>query len=343
MKRTKTKLTAALALALSLALTSCGYMASSLADNAESKSSIAANSAPALPSEVGYYDDEFEYGDYDPEAAEIATEESAGFTDAAVTASKASALESQKLIYTASVSLDTTDYKKSVEALRSLMASCDAFAEHEDESTYGSQDLHVLRLTLRVPAENYDELIAGMDGIEGTITNRSSQVTNITRSYADNEAIIEGLEIQEERLLDMMEQAETIEDMILVEERLSEVQTELNRARNSRETMDSEVSLSTVSVDITEVRFETTTGETSYLTRVGAAFADMWDGLVEGLGDFGISLIYAIPALVIILVIVLLVVRAARKSRKKQARQVAAQASAAQVAAQASDSMGATE
>ena len=315
MKKAQTALAAALAFSLALTLASCSGMSSPLDANGEMKSSLNASAVPTMATEEGYYD----YG----EDADYAPQEAESFSSTGAKAT-ASSRESQKLIYTANVSLDTTDYKKSAESLRSLMAECEAFAEYEDESTYGSQDLHILRLTLRVPAENYDKLMAGMDGIEGTVTNRSSQVTNITREYADNEAIIEGLEIQEERLLDMMEQAETIEDMILVEERLSEVQTELNRARNSRETMDSEVSLSTVSVTITEVRYETTTGGTSYLTRVGAAFADMWDGLVEGLGDFGIAIIYAIPALVIIAVIVLLIVRAVRKSRKKQAERLAA-------------------
>ena len=320
MKRNKTMFSAALGLALCFALASCAGMSSPLDANGEMKSSLNANAVPTMATEEGYYGyDEYEYG----EDADYAPQEAESFSGTGAKAT-ASTRESQKLIYTANVSLDTTDYKKSVEAVHGLMAECEAFAEYEDESTYGSQDLHILRLTLRVPAENYDKLMAGMDGIEGTVTNRSSQVTNITREYADNEAIIEGLEIQEERLLDMMEQAETIEDMILVEERLSEVQTELNRARNSRETMDSEVSLSTVSVTITEVRYETTTGETSYITRMGAAFADMWDGLVEGLGDFGIAIIYAIPALVIVAVIVLLIVRAVRKSRKKQAEQLAA-------------------
>ena len=204
------------------------------------------------------------------------------------------------------------------------MASCDAFAEYEDEWTYGDQELHVLKVTLRVPAENYDKLMTDIDGIEGTVTNRSSQVTNITREYADNEAIIEALEIQEDRLLEMMEKAETIEDMILVEERLSEVQAELNWARTDRSDMDSLVNLSTVSVTITEVRYGTTTAQTGYLTRVGNAFADMWDSLIEGIGDLGIALIYAIPAIVVLVVIVLLIVRAIRRYNKKHAEQFAA-------------------
>ena len=323
MKRIDKALTATLALMLACSLAACGMFGASADNSAAGRSSFVAIEEPAAPEPEGSYAiDDYEFA----EEAEIASNEAKGVsgTDFTTVANTPSALEDQKLIYTADVSIDTTDFQKSIDALRKLMADCDAFAEYEDQWSYGSQDLHVLNVTLRVPAEKYDELMAGMDGIEGTVTNRSSQVINITREYADNEAVIEGLEIQEERLLDMMEKAETIEEMILVEERLSEVQIELNRTRTSRENMDSEVSLSTVCVTINEVRYSTTTTETGYLERVGNAFADMWDSLVEGVGDFGIALIYAIPAIVVLVVIILLVRRAIRNYNKKKGPELAA-------------------
>ena len=301
-----------LALALAMTLSSCG--------------ASSGGSSEYKTADSGYYAEEGDYWEEPasaPEPMPAPMEEYKEYGEAEVsgmggslnlaTASTPSAAESQKLIYSASVSIDTTDFEGSVAALRALMTSCNAFAEYENEWVYSGRELHALQVTLRVPAEHFDELMDGMDGLGGTVTNRSSQVTNITRTYADNEAVIEGLEIQEQRLLEMMKQAETIEDMILVEERLSDVQTQLNRARTSRESMDSDVSLSTVTVSINEVRFETTTGQTSYITRLGNAFADMWENFVEGVGDFFIDIVYAIPAIVIVVALVLL----GRKGIKK--------------------------
>ena len=328
MKRTQAALAAALVFALAFPVTSCTKADYASEGMMEEKPTSNSAEAIAYPTDESFVDTE-EYGfsgstsqysiaeNGEPEEASI------GSDSAITTSSTPSAQETQKLIYTASLTLDTTDFKKSVDALHELMARCEAFAEYEDEWTYGSQDLHVLSLTLRVPAERYDELMKGAEEIEGTCTNRTSQVTNITRQYADNETVIEGLEIQEERLLEMMEEAETIEDMILVEERLSDVQLELNLARSKRENMDTNVSLSTVTVTINEVRHATTTAQTSYGTRVGNAFVDMWDNFVEGLGDFGIALIYAIPAIVIVVAIVLAIFFGVRKHTKKKAAQPA--------------------
>jgi hypothetical protein len=334
-------------LATALSLTSCGSSgASNSGEQGVAYDGGAQKSQDALSAgedEYGYDADEMAVEDVANGGAGNAS--STNFTSTENT--PAGKDKNQKLIYSSDVSVDTTDYKKSVAALRELMTVCEAFAEYENEYVYSGEDLHSLQVTLRVPVTHYDELMAGMDGLGGTVTNRSSRVTNITRSYADNEAVIEGLEIQEKRLLEMMEQASTVEDMLLVEQRLSEVQTELNRAKTSRESMDTDVSLSTVTVSISEVRYETTTAHTSYLSRVTTAFQDMSEGFVEWLGDLFIGLIYAIPAIVIIGGVVVLLrrrrlrrgdagrsgLRALRDWRERRAQKHAAQAPTAPQAA----------
>ena len=94
-----------------------------------------------------------------------------------------------------------------------------------------------------------------MNNMEGSgkVTNRSTNVENISRQYADNEAVITALRKQEERLLEMMDKAETIEDMIAIEARLTDVQTELNRKLSYKSSMDTDVEYSTVHLYINEV------------------------------------------------------------------------------------------
>ena len=317
MRNQRTIAALSLAFALMMPLAACGGSASG---GTESKQSDEAYYTTGSSSEEVAYDGGYAAEEVEAETAPAAAEAAlVGSTVDLTTTSIPAAEGTQKLVYSASVSVDTTDYAGTVAALRSLMEQTGAFAEYEDEWVWGGDGLHALEVSVRVPAESYDALMTGIDGIGGTVTNRTSQVTNITRTYADNEAIIEGLQIQEQRLLEMMGQAETVEEMLLVEERLSEVQTQLNRARTSRETMDADVSLSTVNVSISEVRHETTVGSDNYLTRVGRAFAGMWDGFVESVGDFFIGLIYAIPAIVLLVVVVLLGRMGVRRVRARRA------------------------
>ncbi|MDE6915843.1 MAG: DUF4349 domain-containing protein, partial [Lachnospiraceae bacterium] len=85
------------------------------------------------------------------------------------------------------------------------------------------------------------------------IISKSTSVDNISQKYYDTTAQIEALKIQEKNLLTMLEKCETIEDMITVEQRLSEVQYELNNLQTTRRYMDMDVAYSYVNINVSEV------------------------------------------------------------------------------------------
>lgn len=95
-----------------------------------------------------------------------------------------------------------------------------------------------------------------MTDMEGTgkITSRNQNVENISRRYSDNSIEIEALEKQQERLLEMMDKAQSVDEMIMVEERLSEVQTELNQKKSYQSSMNTDVEYSTIYINIREVQ-----------------------------------------------------------------------------------------
>ena len=100
--------------------------------------------------------------------------------------------------------------------------------------------------------KDYETFLAALDGV-GKIISKSTSVDNISQKYYDTTAQIEALQIQEKNLLAMLEKCESIEDMITVEQRLSEVQYELNNLQTTRRYMDMDVAYSYVNISITEV------------------------------------------------------------------------------------------
>ena len=76
---------------------------------------------------------------------------------------------------------------------------------------------------------------------------------NISQQYYDTTTQIESLRIQERNLLEMMEKCETIEDMITVEERLAQVQSERSKLETAKRYMDTDVAFSYVNITISEV------------------------------------------------------------------------------------------
>ena len=107
-------------------------------------------------------------------------------------------------------------------------------------------------LEVRIPSRNYEVFLAELDGV-GKIVSKSSSVENISQQYYDTTTQIESLRIQERNLLEMMEKCETIEDMITVEERLAQVQSERSKLETAKRYMDTDVAFSYVNITISEV------------------------------------------------------------------------------------------
>ena len=117
-------------------------------------------------------------------------------------------------------------------------------------------------------------------------------------------------------LLDMMNRAETIEDMIHVEERLSNVQRQLAIYRSNLYGMDVDIAYSTINVLVQEVMEYTYKPiETTFLQRIWDACKDSVDEFLDACEDLLIFVIYVFPYAIIVLVIVLIVL--VKKSKKK--------------------------
>lgn len=238
--------------------------------------------------------------------------------DADVPAEEADpALFQEKLVYTGNLSIQTLKFDESLADLKSTISSAGGIIENEtlsdnDYNWYvsGSSSSSGTRnafMTVRIPSEKFQEFMTSADGI-GKVISSSTNVENISRRYADNSVQIEALETQQERLLAMMDKAETIEDMIAVEQRLTEVQTQLNSLKTYQQSMDTDVKYSTVTINLSEVKEYTSTDE-SFLKRIGNAFLNGWKNFAHVLSDLAVLFLYIFPFLLLICGIVLCVMK----------------------------------
>ena len=116
----------------------------------------------------------------------------------------------------------------------------------------------------------------------------------------------------------MMDKAETIEDMIAVEARLTEVQTQLNQARTQLSYMDSQVSYSTIYLYIDEVADYSSHEEQSFGEEILEAIGDSWKSFCSALKDLLILFIYMLPFLLLLALIIYVLVRLIRWLLKKR-------------------------
>ena len=222
------------------------------------------------------------------------------------------ALTGDKLVYTGSLNIETLSYEETVSAVRERINAYHGIIEQEnawdnDRSwvyTDGRErsNNRSLSMTVRIPTASFDAFMNDMDGT-GKITSRSQGVDNISRRYNDNSIEIEAVEKQQARLLEMMDAAETVEEMILVEERLSEVQTRLNQKKSYRSSMDTDVEYSTIYLNINEVQKYTPVDNRLHIDgfweKVTETFTYSWTFFVYFLEELTLVLIHLFPFLLV--------------------------------------------
>ena len=314
----KLKLTAVAVLAAALCLSGCGGTSHSSEATASYKEEAASDSA------AGSYDQ------YVAEEAVAADEESYGEAGDADTGSGDSALraqDGQKIVYTGSLRMQTLEYDKSAASIRQKIREAGGFSESESErdNNYNwyypsarSGNTRYLSITARIHTEKFESFLDSLSG-DGKIMSRSVNAENISQVYANKESYKKALEKEQERLLAMMDKAETIEDMITVEARLSEVERQLNVYRTDLAAMDKDVEYSTVYIELEEVkRYTEEVVVTPFGEQVKYAFNDAIDSFKEFCQGIVLFVVRYFPYLILLAIALILVIRASAKSRAKR-------------------------
>ena len=159
----------------------------------------------------------------------------------------------QKIIYNASLSMESTDFDTTREALLTAVEANGAWLE--STSLYGTEKDHdrTADYTVRVPVGSYRAFLAAV-GDAGSVLNISESAENITSSYIDVQARLSALEAQRDRLNALADQAETTADLLEIESQLSDVQYQLESYTCQLRSMDQQVSYSTVDIYRSDLR-----------------------------------------------------------------------------------------
>lgn len=315
-----------LILALALSLCACGGAAKSApqADYAENETYLYAEEAKA-EEPMWYSDDEGVYG-----------LSSAGAPLAAGGDSDAPAERPGKIIYSANVQAETTDFDGSLAKLEELVEEYKGWVESSsvngskyDDSSRGRVSRRSANYTLRFPSDRFDELMGSLSAL-GNIPYTHTYTENVTAQYYDVQARVTALSTQEQRLLEMMELAETVEDIIILEDRLTEIRYQIESLQSSLNNWDRQVSYSTVYLDLIEVQEYSPEPQVqpSFGQKLRTALKDGLHGAGTFFSELLLFLAEALPTLLILAAVALAVILPLRKSRKKRRAKKAAPAPA---------------
>jgi len=218
-----------------------------------------------------------------------------GSTDAATRTDRS-------IIRTGTVELRVDDYERSQSNLTALVASQGGYVGESTHQVHesGAAAWTEGRVVLRVPAENFSTT---MDAIEreGEVRASRTATQDVTEQVVDLEARLENLRAERKRLRALYQQANDTEDVLAVERRLSEVQTEIERTEAELQNIQRRVAYSTVTVELTEPRPDRPAPDRWYDTPVVAAFLESVAGVGVALRAVVVAGAYAAPYLFVFL------------------------------------------
>lgn len=323
-----------LALAMTLVMTACGA-ASNDAPAAEAWNSNSGGGMQATAASDYAFTEEYEYSrdSLGMDMGYSTTESKTSGSDPIQESDAASQGSDRKLIRTVNMSVETKEFDSVMGTLEQRVSELGGYIESMETyngSAYsGYRTSRNASMTARIPANQLNVFLSEVSEISN-VTRRSENVQDVTLDYVDLASHKKTLQAEHERLLELIEHAEYIEDIITIEQRLSNVQYQIETMEAQLRTYDNKVDYSTVYLDISEVQELTPIQEETLWERISSGFMDDLKGIGDGVLEIVVWLLVHIPTLALwALVIVLFIVWVRwcmRRSRKKAEKERAAAA-----------------
>ena len=226
-----------------------------------------------------------------PQAPQLASEGPPGAPGPAGKdgSSGSSSLQQQsgrQLIVEAWVSLEVSEIDGVVRQVEAMAGQRGGWVESAD--IVGEAGYRTATINVRVPADRFDDAMQTLRGL-GRVTDEGVSSTDVTDRLIDNEARMTAWKTQEERLIVLLENAATVEDVIDIERRISEVRADIESVAATQRNLENRVAASLIRVHLhLPGRFASDPPNGSLTLAVGdpGNIADSIVGQVESLNGY---------------------------------------------------------
>lgn len=227
---------------------------------------------------------------------------------------------SRKLVYNSNIRLESKKFDDDVARVKELVSDNGGYLE--SNSTYGNVEYgsRSASMLARIPADKYQAFMSSVGDV-GSLTSKSENVEDITSSYVDVQARLKSLNTKLARLQELEANAENVTDLLEIEDRINDVQYQIESYTAQKKTYDDQIDYSTVSIDIEEVATYSEVKADSAWNRFAEAFEGSFAGFITFLQNLVIGLIYMLPYIIIILVVVVIIIRIHKKRKNKKEKQ----------------------
>ena len=219
-----------------------------------------------------------------------------------------------------SINIETKEYKEDFQKLENLIKKYNGLVESSNEyvDSYDNNKKN-FKATVRVATEKGDDFYKEIKTI-GKTTNASVNTDDITKSYDINDRKIESLKAELDSLNKMYETVQDYNDLITINSRINEVQSQLSYLEENKIDMDDRVQKDTFEINMTEVLdYRNVEEGTKFSTQVKQAFTDsIFMGKV--IGRSILLLVIRLWIFILLFIAFIILIKKYNKNKPKKAK-----------------------
>ena len=234
--------------------------------------------------------------------------------------SASTAAADQKLIKRVNIDAETEDLESLLPQITNKVGELGGYIEHQElynGSAYSASRRRNVNMTIRIPADRLGEFTAQIEGASNVV-NYSESAEDVTLQYVDTESRITALEVEQERLLELLSKADNMSDLLEIEARLTDVRYELESYSSQLRTLENKVSYATVYLYINQVKVYTEVEPQTVWQRIGSGFSENLTDIGEDLTNFFVWIVTFSPQLIFWAVVIAGTVTLVRRKAKNR-------------------------
>ncbi len=156
-------------------------------------------------------------------------------------------LPDRMIIYNGTLSMVVPDPEATEREITAMVDTWEGYIA--SSSSYAVGDgLVRIEMSLRVPAEHFNEAMNRLRSLSDDIRQDSVSSNDVTEEYVDLEGRLQALEAKADRLEELMEQAEDTEAVLAVYRELSETQQEIEQVKGRMRYLERRSAMATIDV-----------------------------------------------------------------------------------------------
>ncbi|MGB7528456.1 DUF4349 domain-containing protein [Sphingobacterium cellulitidis] len=204
-----------------------------------------------------------------------------------------------KIIRSGNISLESKKIEQSKANLDALLKKFNAY--YEQENTSNNNDFTSYNLTIRIPANAFDNFLSALEKGEDKLTDKNISAQDVSIQYYDLESRLKSKRAFLERYQNMVSSAKNVKDLLEIQEQIRQLQEDIDSSEATMRNLSNQVNYCTLTVNLFEYQANLPMGSNSFWVKMKDSLVFGWNMIQTlVLGIIGIWPIWIIAAVIIL-------------------------------------------